>query len=438
MTTNLVYAEESVIGAIMGFDAYRECCELNADDFSEPFCRAVFAIEKELYEKGEKIDIISVGRALECRTGDANSKKLLVSAAGVPTAANIRTYVRIVKDASRRRQIRKMAIELAEKVNDTTIEVDTLIDEFKNDAARITDGRSDWMSASEMSMKGFEWLEAKNAGKITCIQSGISTLDYMIGGFYQSELTVIAARPAVGKSALGLFIGLNAARTGKKVAMVSREMAPEAIFQRAVSNESTRLSGQRIRKSVLNEEEWVAVADAINDLSHLPLSTIYSVKTVEQLHRQAMTLKDRQGLDLLIVDYAQLMHTDRKANSRVDELETVSGAMKDIAMDLKIPVLALAQVKRSGSRIPVMPTMDELKGSGAFEQDADGIILIHRCDTENDEYVNKKDLGLYQAIQRDGKQYIALNVAKQRQGKTGIVNLVFDPNHMMYTAIDRW
>ncbi|MEG0901894.1 MAG: DnaB-like helicase C-terminal domain-containing protein, partial [Clostridia bacterium] len=179
------------------------------------------------------------------------------------------------------------------------------------------------------------------------------------------------------------------------------------------------------------------ISDATNEFSALPLSFTFRTRTVEELRMVVQHEKDTVGLDVLFVDYLQLMDTKQRADNEAQRLGKISGALKDIALDLDVAVVAMAQVKRTEGRVAMMPILSDLKGSGDLEQDSDNVIFLHHPESRDDPSVMPADRDGFDGYEGAGMQYIALNVAKQRQGNTGTFGVAFDPSRMRYMCIAR-
>lgn len=427
-------AERYVLGAFLqSEDAAKKLLPtMGPDDFAVPKNREIFMAMQGL--RGRPIDVGTVLDELGRRKSAVQMPELTQIFREVPSTVNVQTYYDLVKESAARRALEALGRKLQGDANNGMLDMVDILDASRQTLRNMAGGRGKWMSAGELAGRTSDYLEAACKGELRCVKSGLPDLDWMIGGFYPGELTIVGARPAVGKSAFALSILLHAAKKGVRAALVSREMSPEQIGARMVSNQGG-IHGSKLRKGKIDPDDWVVVSDALGILSEMPFHTSYSIRTIEDLWLEAQNLYDTQGLGLLIVDYLQLMRTNRRATGRVEEVEAVSGALKDIALDLNIPVIALAQVRRNGTRAAMMPVMDELKGSGAIEQDADGIILMHRPEALSDPSIAPEDVATFQALGAAGSQGVVLNVVKQRQGDTGAFGVAFDPQHMTYTCI---
>lgn len=277
---------------------------------------------------------------------------------------------------------------------------------------------------------------------MTGILTGIPDLDRLIFCLEPGDLAVIGARPAVGKSAFGMQIALNAARQGRHVLVCSREMRQMQYAHRIAAHLSG-INSARLRRGALSQEEWGELAGCCGEMGRLPLAFTFDSATVEELRVQAQREKELGNLDLLVVDYLQILRTSARLQKRYEAVGHVSRALKDIALDLQVPVVAMAQVGRQtvnagGERAPVMPDLSDLRESGNIEQDADIVIFLHHPTSGSDRSIPSYDTDTRGAIEaREGYQYIVVRVAKQRQGENGSFGVEFDAPHMTYTCIAR-
>ena len=429
-------AETAVIGSMLqDLEAVKKARVLSSTDFFRPEYQSVYIVCMSLFHRGEPVDLVTVAGELQKRHSAVTPEMLMEAVRRVPSTVNAEAYVSSVKEASNRRKIAELGRKMMHDAADGGMDLSEILDAARGDLRKLVNGGGKWLTAQDLAFKTIDWLETLQKGDRPVVKSGVADLDWMIGGFYPGELEIIGARPGVGKSAFALQIILSAAQAGKKVALISQEMSPQAIGERIASRLSG-VSGARLHKGEeLNPDEWADVMDGLNILSNQPFYSRYSVRSIEQLWQDVQTLYDREGLDMLVVDYMQLVHSDRKTAGRVEEVELVSNSLKTIAMELNIPVVGLAQVRRSGSREAVMPVMDELKGSGALEQDASKIILLHRPESNDDACLDEDGIELKVRLENQGKQLIVADVAKHREGQTGMVRMAFDPDKMSYTCI---
>lgn len=429
-------AEAAVIGSLLqDAEAMKAARLLRKEDFVDPAHQSILIVAKRLAARGEPVDMTTVASELNKAGSAVTVVDLLTLIRQVPSTVNAGSYIRAVREASQRRTIAEIGRKLAENAASDGWDTDTLLDSVRSQLRSVAGGGEGWMTAEQLADETLRFVEAKQNGTLPLITTGLSDLDWLIGGFAEGELEIIGARPGVGKTAFAMQLALNACKQGKRVALVSQEMGPHAIGERMVSRLGGVAGSKLRRKGVLDPDDWVDVMDALNLLSQQPFVSKYNVRSVEQLWQDVQSLYDQQGLDMLVVDYLQLVHSSSRAQNRADEIEVVVNSLKAMAMELKIPVIGLAQVRRSGNRVAVMPVMDELKGSGAIEQAASKIIFLHRPESAEDECMDVELQGHMMSLQEEGHQLILADVAKHREGKTGMVSLVFKPDTMTYVPL---
>lgn len=346
---------------------------------------------------------------------------------------NIDSYIQIVKGLSVRRQTIMSIDEIMKELTDPTKELSEILDKLRTEGRDIDTGKHKFETMTDVVLNTFDYLDKRSKGQVKSITTGISNVDSLIGGFFGGELTVIGARPSVGKSAFGANIALEAAKKGYHVAICSREMTDVQFGQRMISNEAL-VDGMKLRKGDINEDEWEQITDSLSRLSKLPIEFLFSVRNVEDLRKVCQPKVERGELDILIVDYLQLMHTAARFKEEHLRVGYISKALKDMATDFNIPIIALAQVNRDTDG--QMPSLKSLKASGDIEQDADGVIFLHRPASANDPYVDPRDKQFFEQY-GDELTYLCIGVAKQRQGAVGKACVIFDSQHMRYYTIER-
>ena len=195
------------------------------------------------------------------------------------------------------------------------------------------------------------------------------------------------------------------------------------------------IDGMKLRRAELTEEDWCSIADVVSPLANLPIQFLFTTRTVEDLRRECQRMVEKGELDMLIVDYLQLMHTAKNIKEEHLRVGYISKSLKDMATDFNIPIIALAQVNRDTDG--QMPTLKSLKASGDIEQDADGVIFLHRPSSSQDPYVDPRDREYFDLYEQRELTYICIGVAKQRQGAVGKACVLFDSKHMRYYPIER-
>lgn len=351
-----------------------------------------------------------------------------------PSTAMTGSYFNTVKDHSNRRKLQAIAQAMSERAQDMSAEAEVTIAETLDELRRMHAGQDRWKELPVLAAAAFDDVERLSKGDITFLPTGIGDLDSAIGGLFPGEVTVLGARPAVGKSAMASYIGANLASKGKKVGICSLEMSPVQYMKRLLAAYSG-VDGKKLRTGKhITPDEWVQLGDAMSQLSNWDMPFTFSVHTVEELAAEARRRMDSKGLDLLIIDYMQLLRVKRSVESEFVRVSVVSHDIKQMALDLNIPVLALAQVARPEVKGNLkMPTLDSLRGSGDIEQDADNVLFLHKPLNEKDESINPRHLSVAQQCMRNGpNQYVVCNVAKQRNGTNRMFDMIFDPSHMTY------
>ncbi|MGB9803211.1 replicative DNA helicase [Desulfofundulus sp.] len=415
-------AEQSVLGALfLDREAIPRVARLlKPEDFYLEAHRKIYEAILALEEAGEPVDLLTVTNYLQ-------EKKLLELIGGVtyvaslvnvvPTAANVEYYARIVEEKAILRQLIEVAERIAGLGYEGSDDVERLMDEAERMILELAARRSTglFLSVKEILQQIFEYIEERyrNKGTVSGIASGFTDLDRLLCGFQPGDLIIIAGRPAMGKTSLGLTIAHQVALQHQvPVAVFSLEMSRAQLVQRMLCAEAM-VDQQKVRTGYLSEEDWARLTRAAARLARAPLYIDdTAILSPRQLRAKARRLQAEKGLGLILVDYLQLMQGSRRAENRQQEIAEISRSLKGVAKDLNVPVLALAQLSRSvEQRQDKRPIMSDLRESGSLEQDADVVMFIYR-----DEYYrpDTEKRGIAEII-----------VAKQRNGPTGLVELAF-------------
>ncbi|MFO7246385.1 MAG: replicative DNA helicase [Thermaerobacter sp.] len=411
-------AEQSVLGAVLlDRDAAHKVAEiLEPEDFYRDAHRLIYQAVLDLLDSGEAVDTVTVSDRLRKRreleaAGGVTYLTTLVNS--VPTAANAEHYARIVSEKAMLRRLIAAATDIVRDVYEGEEDVAGLIDKAEQRIFRVAQGRRRQTAVRlhDVLVAAFEQLERLSAhkGDVVGIPTGFKRLDEMTTGLHPSELIILAARPSVGKTTLSLNMALNAARHGVPVAFFSLEMSREQLALRLLASEAA-VSMQRLRTGYVNEDDWSRLTRAASRLSEAPffIDDTPNISLME-LRARARRLKAEHDIGLVVVDYLQLMHTRGRFENRQQEISEISRSLKALARELDVPVIALSQLSRAvEQRQDRRPQLSDLRESGAIEQDADVVIFLW----DNPEY---RDSLLIEAI-----------VAKQRNGPTGGVQLVFN------------
>jgi replicative DNA helicase len=419
-------AEQSVLGAILiDRDAIVEIAEfLRADDFYRQAHGIVYRAMIELFERREPIDVVTVAESLE-RAGDlevAGGRAFLSElSTQTPTAVHAVQYARIVERKAVLRNLIGAAGKIAGIGYEDPAEVQEAIDRAESELfavsnRRVTTGFSHLRELLHDAYDRLDYLHA-HRGEISGIRTGFADLDALTTGFQKSDLIIIAARPSIGKTSLALNVAEHAAVSERKsVGVFSLEMSKEQLVLRLLSSVAN-IDSQRLRTGFLEELDFTRIAPAMNALSEAPvyIDDTPNITTME-LRTKARRLQAEAGLDLIVVDYLQLMQsstTTRDAN-RVQEVSEISRGLKALARELSVPVIALSQLSRQPEmRESKEPRLSDLRESGSIEQDADLVMFLWR----------EKERG--PDDQTTDGEVIRMKLAKHRNGPTGEVNLWF-------------
>ena len=421
-----VEAEQSVLGSILiDRDAIIEVADfLRPEDFYRQAHGRVFAAMLDLSERREPIDVVTVGESLE-RTGDLESiggrAYLGTLSNQTPTAVHVAQYARIVERKALLRNLIGAAGKIAGIGYEDPAEVSEAIDRaeqelFAVSQRRVATGFSELRSLLHDAYDRLDYLH-EHRGEISGIRTGFSDLDTYTTGLQKSDLVILAARPSVGKTSFALNIAEHAAgRDRKTVAVFSLEMSKEQLVLRLLSSVAN-IDSQRLRNGFLEELDFARIAPAMQTLSDAPIyiDDTPNITTME-LRTKARRLQAETGLDLVIVDYLQLMQastTNRDAN-RVQEVSEITRGLKALARELKVPVVALSQLSRQPEmRESREPRLSDLRESGSIEQDADLVMFLWR---------EKERAG---EDQDAAGEVVKLKLAKHRNGPTGEIDLWF-------------
>lgn len=431
-------AEAAVLAALTTGkrDAAQYALKLTAEDFHKAEHRAIFQAIQHLIAAGQDVTLLTIADRLNKTEG--NDSALIATLPELRTHAivgwAIDGHIELVKVAAMRRDLYARLDNARQQLMDADNDVSAVLESTRQSLRDMIITGHQWCEMPDVLLNTYEALERRYKGKEKSMPSGIPVLDRMTSGFHRGELTIIGARPAVGKSALGMHIALATAAQGYRVGVVSREMTDVQYGARILGSRAEIEPG-KMRTGQLDPYDWTQLSEAMQHYSDMNVSFMFSTRDVEDLRMEVQRKIDGEGLDMLVIDYLQLLQTRRRFEKDYLRVGYISKAIKDMTTDFNIPIIALAQVGRSSAR--TMPDLSELRGSGDIEQDADNVIFMHRPEDASDESILSGDGGMIAALEAEGKQYIVLEIAKQRQGQTGRTAVVFDPARMRYTGIAR-
>lgn len=429
-----IEAEQSVLGAMMlERDAVFKAEQIvKAEDFYRQAHSEIFQVIVDLTNRNEPVDIITVTEELRQKDilekiGGIAYVTSLVNA--VPTAANVETYARIVADKALLRQLIGISTRIASRGYEGTDEVQSLIDEAERMILELSQKQTSrgFMPIKEILVDAFEKLEHLLAfkGEITGVTTGFADLDRLTSGWQPSDLIILASRPSMGKTSLGLNFAVNAAvRQKVPVAIFSLEMSKEQLIQRMLSSEAM-VNQQRLRTGNLQEADWNRLVAAAGPLSEAPIFIDDTPGiTVNEIRSLVRRLKAEHGLGLIVIDYLQLMQGHKRFDNRQQEIAQISRSLKGLAREMAVPVIALSQLNRGvEQRQDKKPMMSDLFESGAIEADADMVAFIYR-----DEYYNPDS---------EKKGIAEIIIAKHRNGPVGTIELGFLKEFTRFVNLSR-
>jgi len=415
-------AEQSVLGAIL-LDReaiYKVMKMLQPEDFYREGHKTIYDAMLFLNESGSPVDLITVSEHLRQRgeLDRAGGVAYIASLAEmVPIAANVEYYARIVEEKSLLRTLIQVSTRIAGRGYEEGEEPEKLIAEAERMIIELGSRRvaTTFYSIKEILLDTFIHLEFlyNNRGGVTGVSTSFTDMDRICSGLQPSDFIILAGRPSMGKTALGLGIGYSAAlKHNVPVAIFSLEMSREQLVQRILCAEA-KVDQHRLRTGTLDEEDWRSLHETKDRLAKAPIYIDDTAAiTVRQLRAKARQLQAEKGLGLIVVDYLQLMQGSRRSENRQQEISEISRSLKGLAKELNIPVLALAQLSRSVEQRPnKRPVMSDLRESGSLEQDADLVMFIYR-----DEYYNPES---------EKKGIAEIIISKHRNGPVGTVELGF-------------
>lgn len=429
-------AEKSLLGAILiSEDSLSDVIEIvHSNDFYEEKHRIIFAAFMRLYESHRPIDLLTVQAELK-------SQKKLSAAGGaaylaelstfVPTAAHAKAYAELISDAATRRRLILAAAKITEAAYDNPDDTPSLLGQAEKTLFEASEQKikNDLISIADLLDSTFDRLEAlsKNKGAIAGLKTGFIDLDKMTAGLHRSDLFVLAARPAMGKTALALNIAHHAAMINNKAVLIfSLEMGKEQLINRMLSDASG-IDSFKLETGNFSGDDFSRISEAMAELSEAPIFIDDTPGlNITEMRTKARRAAHEHELGLIIVDYLQLMSgtSKRGAENRVQEVSEISRGLKLIAREMDVPVIALSQLSRTvESRSPQIPLLSDLRESGSIEQDADIVAFLYREDYYNPD--------------TERQNITDLIIAKHRRGATGKINLFFDKQHVRFMSLDK-
>ncbi len=428
-------AEKSLLGAVLiDEETLADISEhISEKDFYEKRHSIIYGAMMRLYEKHKPVDLLTL-------TDELKRKKELDTIGGsvylsnltnfVPTAANAEAYAEIIAQKAVRRRLIKASGEISEMSYDEGSSTDELIGKAEAELFSVSDQslKQDLVSIESILDESFERIEElhRNKGDIRGIKTGYRDLDNMTAGLQRSDLIVLAARPAMGKTTLVTNLAYNVATIAKQsVLFFSLEMSKEQLVDRMLADASG-VDAWNIRTGNLTDDDFSKLSEAMGELSEAPIFIDDTPgMSVLEMRTKARRAMHEHPLGLIVIDYLQLMQgTNRDGGNRVQEVSEISRGLKLIARELNVPVVALSQLSRSvESRSPQIPQLADLRESGSIEQDADIVMFIYR-----EAYYNPET---------ERENITDLLIAKHRNGPTGKIELYFHPERLRFMSLDR-
>ncbi len=431
-----IEAEQAVVGAmLMDKDAIVAASEMiSREDFYQASYGIIFESMTELFNEGKPVDPVTLQERLKEKDvpEEISSPKFMGElAVAVPTSANVRHYAQIVYEKAMMRRLIRLNEEIANTCYVGTEPMDVILETTEKKIFELLQNRSaeEYTPIKDIVLKALDRIEmaSKSKGTVTGIPTGFLDLDYKLSGLQPSDLILVAARPSMGKTAFVLNIAQHVAfKQDQSVAIFSLEMSKEQLVNRLFSLES-HVDSQSLRTGNLKDADWEKLIESAGIIgkSHLIIDDTPGI-SVTELRSKCRKYKLEQDLKLVIIDYLQLMSGSigKRSDSRQQEISEISRSLKAIARELNVPVIALSQLSRAVEQRPEhRPMLSDLRESGAIEQDADVVMFIYRDDSYN------KDT--------DTPNQAEINIAKQRNGPIGTVNLAWIPDYTKFANL-KW
>lgn len=417
--------EQSILGCLLVFkESIKNIKLIDEEDFFNEKNKKIFNLIKELADNNKPIEILSVKELAKSK--EMNEKNifsyLIELTDKVVTSANLDYYINQLKNYSTRRAVVQKSVENINNMYQIGADVES--EEIKKNTIKsISDIKTATVIKDEMEMvqlisETMEDIDKKyNKRDDLKYHTGFFELDKVTDGLHEQELTLIAARPGCGKTALALNIAENISKKGVCTYFVSLEMSEKQLGNRLVSS-STGIDSHRLRSGWLEDEDFKKINIAIADLQELKMIIDSKSTTIQEIELKASELKARKNIGLIIIDYLQLLKSKTKFNCREQEVADISRKLKLLSKDLNIPIIALCQLNRESLK-RTRPINADLRESGSLEQDADNIIFIYADEEEQQKRIVNTEL----------------IVSKQRNGPTGTVRIKFDKKTMTYLNV---
>lgn len=431
-----IEAEQAVIGSMLtDKDAIMSAVEtLKPEDFYREDNKIIYEAILNLYNRAEPVDIITLKTELQAMKqfeAVGGLEYIVELPEKVPTTANVEQYIKIVEEKSALRALIKTANDILGLGYDQTQDVEDILDSAERKIFDVIQNRNQkgYSSIKDILVDSFTQLEQLYNQKqhITGVPTGFADLDFITAGLHKSDLVIVAARPAMGKSAFALNLATNAAvRYNTPVAIFSLEMSKEQMTNRILCSEAM-VDSNKVRTGKVEDDDWQKLAEASGNLSQ---AQIFIDDTpgisVMEIRAKCRKLKLERDIGMVVIDYIQLVQgTNKRGGSREQEISEISRSLKILAKEINVPVIALSQLSRSVEQRPDhRPMLSDLRESGAIEQDADIVMFLYR-----DDYYNQES---------EKKNIAEVILAKHRAGSTGTVELLWLGNYTKFANLDKY
>lgn len=453
-----IEAEEALLGSIfINPNVIGDVVDIvTSEDFYKNNYKIIFSEMVKAYNTGKIIDVLLIIESLKKLNliDEIGGEDIIYDLTEVvPTAANAINYAQIIKDKSVQRQLINIGEKIVKMAMRGYEEIDTMLDKSESMIFKIAESKQkkDIVPLSELVQTKVSQMDtySETKGRVTGISSGFSRYDNITSGFHGSDLLILAARPAMGKTAFALNLAINVARQGKSVLIYSLEMGNEQLFDRLVASES-KIRLKALKDSTMTSEELVNLGNGLGRLSEIPIyiSDSSSVNMLE-IKATARRLRAEGKLDFMLIDYLQLISpSENSRKSREQEISEISRSLKILAKELNIPIVTLSQLSRGvEQRVDKRPILSDLRESGAIEQDADMVMFLYRDkyyhkDTAPEvENVNvpQKYTSNPQESQKNNEnklEKVELIIGKHRSGPTGTIELGFLPDFQQFVNVE--
>ena len=411
--------QEALGSAMIDAKAAEKVLALEVTDLGDQRDRDILSAMKTLQLAGTPITLITLDKA----TDEQYTTYLIDISTSVVTPSLIDHYIRDIQEKARRRRLQAAASELYNNAGNHLKSLEEITAEFAHRIDGIADIQAGTVSAWEAVLALVDEFDKKDSKKA---MTGLPLLDQALGGMSGGRLYVIGARPATGKTALAISAAFNTCPYGS-VLFCSYEMNPSEIMGRVLARMS-RVNSQDISYRTLTTDQFTRLAEQYDKAGRLPIQFGVNCETPEKVRAEALRMQKKDELRLIVIDYLQLMSSGRRAESRRVEVGQISRALKQLSIELNVPVLALSQLNRASEGTATKaPTMSEMRESGDIEQDADAIVLMYQLPNNNDSFV--------QTCEASGFKPVRVLLDKNRQGKSGLaIDTAFDGSTMTFIS----